>query len=149
MCYITPHHAQAQHQESTAVLCDFFYQILLGWKTYKYCHETDELPNPRPTQPKKIVKKWYLGHFFPQQIFFRGLGTILGRKHSVRMNITYVPDSSLETFCCARRTFCACRRNFSAELLFHWRVSRLRLCEGQSLGENKLLRWNSLRCRTK
>ena len=29
------------------------YQILLGWKTYKYYHETDELPNPRPTQPKK------------------------------------------------------------------------------------------------
>ena len=29
------------------------YQTLLGWKTYKYYHETDELPNPRPTQPKK------------------------------------------------------------------------------------------------
>ena len=29
------------------------YQILLGWKTYKYYCETDELPNPRPTQPKK------------------------------------------------------------------------------------------------
>ena len=29
------------------------YQILLGWKTYKYCYETDELPNPRQTQPKK------------------------------------------------------------------------------------------------
>ena len=25
----------------------------LGWKTYKYYYETDELPNPRPTQPKK------------------------------------------------------------------------------------------------
>ena len=28
------------------------YQILLGWKTYKYYYETEELPNPRPTQPK-------------------------------------------------------------------------------------------------
>ena len=29
------------------------YQIMLGWKTCKYYHETNELPNPRPTQPKK------------------------------------------------------------------------------------------------
>ena len=29
------------------------YQILLGWKILKYYYETDELPNPRPTQPKK------------------------------------------------------------------------------------------------
>ena len=29
------------------------YQILLGWETYKYDYETDELTNPRPTQPKK------------------------------------------------------------------------------------------------
>ena len=29
------------------------YQMMLGWKTYKYYYETDELPNPRPTQPKK------------------------------------------------------------------------------------------------
>ena len=29
------------------------YQIMLGWKTCKYNHETDELPNPRPTHPKK------------------------------------------------------------------------------------------------
>ena len=28
------------------------YQIMLGWKTWKYYYETDELPNPRPTQPK-------------------------------------------------------------------------------------------------
>ena len=28
------------------------YQIQLGWKTYR-CYETDELPNPKPTQPKK------------------------------------------------------------------------------------------------
>ena len=30
-------------------------QILLGWKTYKYYYETDILPNPRPTQPKKTL----------------------------------------------------------------------------------------------
>ena len=29
------------------------YQMMLGWKTYKYYYETDELPNPRPSQPKK------------------------------------------------------------------------------------------------
>ena len=28
-------------------------QIMLGWETYKYYYETAELPNPRPTQPKK------------------------------------------------------------------------------------------------
>ena len=34
------------------------YQILLNFKTYRYHYETDELPNPRPTQPKKNqVKK--------------------------------------------------------------------------------------------
>ena len=29
------------------------HQIILGWKTYRYYYETDELPNPRPIQPKK------------------------------------------------------------------------------------------------
>ena len=29
------------------------YQILLGWKASKYCYETDEPPNRRPTQSKK------------------------------------------------------------------------------------------------
>ena len=31
------------------------YQILLGWKQYEYYYETVELPNPRPTQPKKKI----------------------------------------------------------------------------------------------
>ena len=50
------------------------YQLLLGWKTHQYCYKTDELPNPRPTQPKKkIGYKWHLGHVFPQKnIFFVG-----------------------------------------------------------------------------
>ena len=33
--------------------CFATYQILLAWKTCKHYYETDELPNPRPTQPKK------------------------------------------------------------------------------------------------
>ena len=31
----------------------FVYEILLGWETCKQYYETVELPNPRPTQPKK------------------------------------------------------------------------------------------------
>ena len=64
------------------------YQIMLGWKTYKYYYETDELPNPRPTQPQeKLGWKCHLGRFFPQQIFFRGLGLVLLRKPTTR-NLT-------------------------------------------------------------
>ena len=33
--------------------CLRFTKILLGWKTSKYDYETDQLPNPRPTLPKK------------------------------------------------------------------------------------------------
>ena len=33
------------------------YLITLGWKTYKYYYESDELPNPRPAQPKKKYVK--------------------------------------------------------------------------------------------
>ena len=61
------------------------HQTLLGWTTYKYDYETDELPNPRPTQPRKNeVKKWQLGHFFPQQIFLPGLGLVLYRKQTTK-----------------------------------------------------------------
>ena len=42
-------HYEAQQQQGVGD----FYQILLGWKTYKYYYETDELPNTRPTRPKK------------------------------------------------------------------------------------------------
>ena len=48
---------------------------------------TDQLPNPRPTQPKKKkeVKSGNLGHFFsPQQIFFGWLGLVLCRKQTTR-----------------------------------------------------------------
>ena len=33
--------------------CLRYTKILLGWDTYEYYYETVELPNPRPTQPKK------------------------------------------------------------------------------------------------
>ena len=48
---------------------------MLGWKTQKHYYETVELSNPRPTLPNKNqVKKWHLGHFVPQQIFFLWVG---------------------------------------------------------------------------
>ena len=44
------------------------YQILFGWKTYKYYYETDELPYPR-----KIRLKVVFGSFFPTaKVFFVG-----------------------------------------------------------------------------
>ena len=54
----------------------FIYQILLGLKTYcKYYHETDELPNPRPTQPKKNeVKSAIWATFSHSKQFFGGWG---------------------------------------------------------------------------
>ena len=61
------------------------YQILLGWKTGTYYYETDELPNPRPTQSKKTwVENGVWPTFFPQEMFFRGLGLILCRKQTTR-----------------------------------------------------------------
>ena len=46
----------------------------------KYYYETDELPNPRPTQhPKKRLKVAF-GTFFPTANNFRGLGLTLFRK---------------------------------------------------------------------
>ena len=49
-----------------------WYQILLlGWETYKYYGETVELPDPRPTQPKKkSVTCGLWATIFPQQIVF-------------------------------------------------------------------------------
>ena len=41
--------------------CSISYQIILGWKTCtgKCYYDTDELPNPRPTQPKqKYIFSW-------------------------------------------------------------------------------------------
>ena len=60
-----------------------------------YYDKTHELPNPRPTQPKKKLGwKWHfgplflesgiLGHFFPQQSTFRGLRSVLYRKKTTR-----------------------------------------------------------------
>ena len=58
------------------------YQVLLGWKTYKYYSEykTGKLPNPRSTQPKKkrvksgqVGLKVASGPLFPTaNVFFLG-----------------------------------------------------------------------------
>ena len=41
-------------------------------------------PTDSPTRsqpnPRKVRLKWHLGHLFPQRIFFRGLGLILGNR---------------------------------------------------------------------
>ena len=67
-------------------VCDVAnYQIILGWKTYKCYYETGELPNPRPTQPKKNRSKVAFGPLFPTiKRFFRGLGLVLHRKQTTR-----------------------------------------------------------------
>ena len=48
------------------------YLVILGWKTYKYYCETNELPNPRPTQPnpRKIRLQVATG----QKVFFSWVG---------------------------------------------------------------------------
>ena len=51
------------------------YQILFDWKACKNHTETDELPNPKPTQPKtNEVKSGHLGHFFPTANSFSRVG---------------------------------------------------------------------------
>ena len=51
---------------------------MLGWKTYEYYYETDELPNPRPTQPKKKTINWLKSGvwatFFHMQNIFSWVG---------------------------------------------------------------------------
>ena len=61
--------------------------ILFCWvgKHVKYYYETDELPNPRPAQPKKNWAKSGIWATFPsQEIVFRGLGLVLYRKQTTR-----------------------------------------------------------------
>ena len=52
--------------------------------TYANFYETVEnSPTQGQLNPrKKYDKKWHLGHFFPQQIFFRGSGLVLYYKKS-------------------------------------------------------------------
>ena len=77
------------------------YHVLLGWKTCKYYYETVELPNPRPTPTQdKLGYKWHLDHFFPQQIFFRGLGLIFYRKQTINTRNRTEPKSSANTLFC-------------------------------------------------
>lgn len=37
------------------------HQVLLAWETYAYDHETDELFNPRPTQPQEMFSRVEVG----------------------------------------------------------------------------------------
>ena len=63
------------------------YLIMLGWNTYTLVHVIMKptIPNPRPTQPKKIRLKVALRPLFsPQQIIFRGLGLVLHRKQNYK-----------------------------------------------------------------
>ena len=56
--------------------------------TYKYYYEIDELPNPRPTQPKKNRLQVALGPFSPTANIFPWVGiVVLYRKHS-KINVT-------------------------------------------------------------
>ena len=70
----------------------------LRWvgKTYKYYNETDELPNPRPTHPKKnrVTGVAFKPLFPTANIVFRGLGLVLYRKKTTS-NLT--PSSPQNT----------------------------------------------------
>ena len=73
------HKQSSKANEQTIVFA--IYQLLLGWKTCKYYYETDELPNPRPTQPKKNLGKGGIwATFYPQHIIFRRLGLFFCKK---------------------------------------------------------------------
>ena len=48
------------------------HQVLLGWKTYKYYYETDELPNPRPTQNQEKSGEKFGPLFSTANNFFVG-----------------------------------------------------------------------------
>ena len=49
------------------------YQIMLGWKTWKYYYETDELPNPKgQPNPRKNRLKVTFGPLFPHSKHFFG-----------------------------------------------------------------------------
>ena len=50
------------------------YQFLLGTKTCNDYYETDKLPNPRPTQPKKNRFKVVFGPLFPTANIFSLVG---------------------------------------------------------------------------
>ena len=60
------------------------YQSLLGWKTYNHYYETDEVPNPRPTQiqEKKKARSGIWATFSPQQvkISWGGIDFTLGNR---------------------------------------------------------------------
>ena len=54
-----------------ALGCFRFTKLYLGWKTHTYYYETDELPNRRPTQPKKNKRlKVAFGPLFSHSKYF-------------------------------------------------------------------------------
>ena len=64
------------------------YQIGLGWETYECYYETDELPDPRPTQPPR--KNWSKSGIFGPTFFrtatiFLWVGIGLCRKQTTRV----------------------------------------------------------------
>ena len=84
---ITSRNHEETQQDGPLLVSRVFaiYQSLLGWKTYKYYYETDELPNPRPTQnQQKQVKSGIWATFSHNKIIFRGLGLDLYRKQTTR-----------------------------------------------------------------
>ena len=48
--------------------------VLMGWKTNKHYFEAYELPDPRPTQPKKKMLKVTFGTLFPTANIFSWVG---------------------------------------------------------------------------
>ena len=90
-------HIQRPTQPNASIRWGVFYLPNYVGLEHKCYYETDELPNPRPTQPKENeVKSSVWATFFAQQIIFRGLGLISCRKQTTR-NPTQ-PNQILETF---------------------------------------------------
>ena len=84
------------HSGSLIIRCLRLTKFCRVGKTYKCCYETDEVPNPRPTQPeKKQVIKSGIWATSCQQIISRGSGLIFYRKQTTR-NATQ-PNSSANT----------------------------------------------------
>ena len=106
-------------------------QILLGWKTCKYYYETDELPNPRPTQPpKKLVESGTWATFSHSKYFFVGWDwSYIGNTDYKKPNPTKLSANTL--LCCLRQQS------------VHWTVSvhGVHYCVGRGwLGAEKMAR---------
>ena len=78
--------------------------------TYANFYETVEnSPTQGQLNPrKKYDKKWHLGHFFPQQIFFRGSGLVYITRNLTQPNYPQTPYYwvAVVLWCGPRMTFC-------------------------------------------